>query len=510
MKKKYIGALDQGTTSTRFLLFNRKGEAVSSHQLEHEQIYPQPGWVEHDPMAIWERAKQVIRGAFEKKGIPPSELEAMGITNQRETSVVWDRDTGKPYYNAIVWQDTRTRDICDGLSAEGGIDRFRKTTGLPISTYFSAPKLAWLFGNIPGLREASENGRACFGTIDTWLIWWLTGGPNGGRHVTDVTNASRTLLFNLESLGWDQDLLAVFDVPRPILPEVRPSIEPATFGTTTVEGFFPGPVPITGILGDQQAALFGQACFEPGESKNTYGTGCFMLTNTGERPVVSRHGLITTVAYKAGKQPARYALEGSVAIAGSLVQWFRDNLGLIGSSGEINDLASQVPDNGGIYFVPAFSGLFAPYWKADARGVIAGMTHSTNKGHLARAVLEATAFQTREIFDAMKLDSGRQIPSLKVDGGMVASELLMQFQADILGIPIIAPSTSETTALGACYAAGLGTGFWSGIEELKKNWTFRKKWEGEMSEEKKERIFRFWKKAVGRTFDWLEPGKEIS
>jgi glycerol kinase len=503
MKKKYVGAIDQGTTSTRFVLFNRKGNIITSHQLEHRQIYPEPGWVEHDPVRIWENTQEVIDGALQKADINPKEIDSIGITNQRETTVVWNPKTGKPYYNAIVWQDTRTKEICERLADEGGIDRFRSQTGLPISTYFSATKLFWLFQNIDGLRQAADRGDVCFGNIDTWLIWWLTGGPEGGKFVTDVTNASRTLLLNLQTLSWDEELLKIFDIPSQVLPQIHPSVEPEAYGSTTTRGPFETVIPLTGDLGDQQAALFGQTCYETGEAKNTYGTGCFMLTNTAERAIPSHYGLITTVAYKIGETPAVYALEGSVAIAGALVQWFRDNLGLIKESPEIEQLASQVPDNGGIYCVPAFSGLFAPYWKSNARGVIAGITHATGRGHLARAVLESTAFQTRDIFEAMQKDTGSPIRSLKVDGGMVANDLLMQFQADILGIPVIVSSIAETTSLGACYAAGLATNFWSSTEELKENWAFKKRYESQMSEKKRGELCSFWKKAVSRSMEWL-------
>ncbi len=504
MSKRYVGAIDQGTTSTRFLVFDKPGRIVSSHQLEHAQIHPQPGWVEHDPEAIWDNTRRVIEGALQKAGVQAEELAAIGVTNQRETTLIWNRKTGKPYYNAIVWQDTRTKDLCGELTEEGGPDRFRPKTGLPVSTYFSATKLSWLLQNIPETRADAEKGDALFGTMDTWLLWWLTGGPDGGKHVTDVTNASRTLLFNLEELSWDDELLAVFGIPPQVLPRILPSIAPGTFGETKLHGLSREPIPLTGILGDQQAALFGQACFAPGETKNTYGTGCFMLTNTGAQIVPSEYGLITTVAYQIGESRPAYALEGSVAIAGALVQWLRDNLGLIEQAQDIEALARGVPDNGGLYYVPAFSGLFAPYWKVNARGVMAGLTHSTNKGHLARAVLEATAFQTREIFEAMQKDTKTAIPSLKVDGGMVANELLMQFQADMLGIPVILPGVSETTALGACYAAGLATGFWADTDELRENWRQEREWTCRMPLEEREALYASWLKAVSRSFDWLD------
>jgi glycerol kinase len=504
MKRRYIGALDQGTTSTRFLLFSADSEVVASHQIEHRQIFPQTGWVEHDPETIWKNCCLAIDAVLQKAGIDAGQISAVGITNQRETTVVWDRKTGKPFANAVVWQDTRTKDLCQRWIEEGGIDRFREATGLPVSTYFSASKLVWLLNNVPEFRRAAERGEACFGTIDTWLTWWLSGGPGGGRHVTDPTNASRTLLYNLRGLRWDPELLRFFGIPEQILPQVRPSVNPDTFCLTDGDGPFQGKVPVTGILGDQQAALFGQAGYGEGDTKNTYGTGCFALTNTGGSAVLSRYGLISTVAYQIGKAAPAYALEGSVAIAGALVQWMRDNLGLIERSSDIEKLAAGVPDNGGVYFVPAFSGLFAPYWDSSARGVVAGMTHSTNSGHLARAVLEATAFQTREIFDAMKRDSGLSIPSLKVDGGMVENELLMQFQADILGIPVMRPRITETTALGACYAAGLGSGVWSSTEELAKSWGCEKQWERKISAAQAEEMLRCWKTAVERSKGWLQ------
>ncbi|GAB4467410.1 MAG: glycerol kinase GlpK [Anaerolineae bacterium] len=501
---KYAAAVDQGTTSTRFMIFNHSGEVVGIHQLEHEQIYPQAGWVEHDPLEIWERTKEVIKGAMEKAGIKPEELVAIGVTNQRETTVVWDKKTGKPYYNAIVWQDTRTDKICNELAQDGGQDRFRDQVGLPLATYFSGPKIKWLLDNVEGLRAAAERGDALFGNIDTWVIWNLTGGPNGGAHVTDVTNASRTMLMNLKTLDWDDEILAIMGIPRQMLPQIRPSSDPDIYGMTPADGPVGGAVPVCGDLGDQQAALYGQTCFSPGEAKNTYGTGCFMLLNTGTSPVPSKSGLLTTLAYKIGKQPAVYALEGSIAITGALVQWLRDNLNLIAKSSEIEELASKVEDNGGIYFVPAFSGLFAPYWKSDARGVIVGMTRYVNKAHIARAALEATAFQTREVLDAMNKDSGVALTALKVDGGMVYNELLMQFQSDILGVPVVRPKVAETTALGAAYAAGLAVGFWSTEEELRKNWGVDKEWHPKMDPETREKLYAGWKKAVTRTFDWVD------
>jgi glycerol kinase len=501
---KYAAAVDQGTTSTRFMIFNHSGEVVAVHQLEHEQIYPQAGWVEHDPMEIWARTQDVIKGAMEKAGVSASDLVAIGVTNQRETTVVWNKKTGKPYYNAIVWQDTRTDKICNKLAEDGGQDRFRPKVGLPLATYFSGPKIAWMLENVSGLRAAAEKGDALFGNIDTWVIWNLTGGPDGGAHVTDVSNASRTMLMNLETLDWDPEILKIMGIPRQMLPEVRPSSDPKLYGKTPASGPVGGAVPVCGDLGDQQAALYGQTCFSPGEAKNTYGTGCFMLLNTGNKAVPSKRGLLTTLAYKIGDQKAVYALEGSIAITGALVQWLRDNIGLIEASKDIEPLAKTVEDNGGIYFVPAFSGLFAPYWKSDARGVIVGMTRYVNKGHIARAALEATAYQTREVLDAMNADSGVDLTALKVDGGMVYNELLMQFQSDILGVPVVRPKVAETTALGAAYAAGLAVGFWSTEEEMRKNWGVDKEWKPKMDAKQREALYKGWLKAVERTFNWVE------
>ncbi|RME09320.1 MAG: glycerol kinase, partial [Ardenticatenia bacterium] len=426
---KYVGAIDQGTTSTRFMVFDHSGLEVAKHQLEHEQIYPQAGWVEHDPLEIWARTQDVIKGAMQKAGLDASQLVAIGVTNQRETTVVWNKQTGKPYYNAIVWQDTRTDRICNQLERDGLADLFRRKTGLPIATYFSGPKIKWILDNVEGVREAAERGDALFGNIDTWIIWNLTGGPNGGKHITDVTNASRTMLMNLETLDWDDELLRILGIPRQMLPEIRPSSDPSIYGMTAANGPFGAEIPVCGDLGDQQAATVGQTCFDVGEAKNTYGTGCFMLLNTGTEIVPSKSGLLTTVCYKFGDEPAVYALEGSIAITGALVQWLRDNLDFFDFSHHIEDYARTVEDNGGVYFVPAFSGLFAPYWRSDARGVIVGLTRYANKGHICRAALEATAYQTREVLDAMKADSGVDLAALKVDGGMVYNELLMQFQA---------------------------------------------------------------------------------
>ncbi len=504
MAKKYVAAVDQGTTSTRFMIFTHEGEVVGIHQLEHEQIYPQPGWVEHNPMEIWERTQDVIKGALEKAGIKGEDLAAIGVTNQRETTIIWNPKTGEPYYNAVVWQDTRTKDICEELAKEGGQDRFRPKVGLPISTYFSGPKIKWLLDNVPGLREAAEKGEAIFGNIDTWEIWWLTGGPKGGVHVTDVSNASRTMLMNLETLDWDQEILDILGIPRQMLPEIRPSSDPNIYGYTTKDGPLGAEVPVCGDLGDQQAALVGQTCFNVGEAKNTYGTGCFMLLNTGTTPVPSKSGLLTTLGYKFGDEPAVYCLEGSIAITGALVQWLRDNLKFFDFSKHIEDYARQVPDSGGIYFVPAFSGLFAPYWRMDARGVIVGLTRYINKNHICRAALEATAYQTRDVLDAMKKDSGVELQALKVDGGMVYNELLMQFQADILGVPVVRPKVAETTSLGAAYAAGLAVGFWKSLDELRENWIVDKTWEPKMDAETRERLYKGWLKAVERTFGWVE------
>jgi len=500
----YVGALDQGTTSTRFIIFDQSGRIISVDQKEHEQIFPQPGWVEHNPLEIWQNTQDVIRGALAKGGVSGSELAAIGITNQRETTVIWDRNTGRPFTNAIVWQCTRTHEICRELSKEGGQDRFRAKTGLPIATYFSGPKIKWILDHVPQAREAALKGDALFGTMETWVIWWLTGGPDGGAHVTDVTNASRTMLMDLNALQWDNAILETMAIPREILPPIVPSSDQNPWGVTPQDGPLGAHIPVCGALGDQQAALVGQTCFETGEAKNTYGTGCFLLLNTGTKPIASTHGLITTLAYQISGQPAVYCLEGSIAIAGALVQWMRDNLGLISEAREIEDLACGVKDNGGVYFVPAFSGLFAPYWRADARGAIVGLTRYVNKGHLARAVLEANAYQTRDIVEAMDKDSGMKLSKLKVDGGMVYNNLLMQFQADTLNVPVIRPKVTETTALGAAYAAGLGVGFWSDLDELRKNWAEDHTWRPTMTPEIRENGYRDWKKAVERTFNWVD------
>ena len=490
-----IAAIDQGTTSTRCILFDRTGRPLAADQREHRQIYPRPGWVEHDPREILATTQSVIAGALARAGLAAGDIAAAGVTNQRKTIVVWDRATGAPIHNAIVWQDTRTAGLCERLAGDVGQDRFRAKTGLPLATYFSGPKLQWLLANVDGARERAERGELLFGTIDTWLIWNLT----GGVHVTDPSNASRTLLMNLATLDWDEDLLGAMDVPRAMLPDIRSSSE--VYGTAT--GLLAG-VPVAGDLGDQQAALFGQTGFDVGDAKNTYGTGCFMLLNTGHDAVPSRHGLITTVAYRLGEGRPVYALEGSIAVAGALVQWLRDNLGLIRSADEVEGLAATVDDNGGIYIVPAFSGLFAPYWRSDARGAIVGLTRYANQGHFARAALEATAYQTREILDAMREETGRALNGLKVDGGMVGNETLMQFQADLLGVPVVRPTVAETTALGAAYAAGLAVGFWRDTDELRALWGQDKVWTPSMAGTERERLYAGWKKAVTRTFDWVD------
>jgi glycerol kinase len=497
---EYAAALDQGTTSSRCMIFDHGGQVAAVEQLEHEQIYPQAGWVEHDANEIWQRCRQVMDAALEKVGGNAGDIAAIGVTNQRETTVVWDRNTGEPVFHAIVWQDTRTDKICEELSQDGGQDRFRLKNGLPIATYFSGPKVRWILENVDGTRERAEAGDLIFGNIDTWCIWNLTGGTDGGLHITDPSNASRTMLMNLETLDWDDELLDTIGVPRAMLPEIRPSS--ATYGEVK-EGAFAG-VQVAGDLGDQQAATFGQTCFSVGEAKNTYGTGNFLLLNTGNEAVQSKNGLITTVGYQIGDDAAVYCLEGSIAITGALVQWLRDNLKMIRSSSEVEDLAKTVEDNGGTYIVPAFSGLFAPYWKANARGVVAGLTRFVNNGHIARAALESTAFQSREVADAMNADSGVDLESLKVDGGMVVNETLMQFQADILGVPVIRPKVAETTSLGAAYAAGLATGFWAEVEDLRENWVEDKRWEPQMDAAARDEAYRYWKKAVERTFDWLD------
>jgi len=500
----YIASIDQGTTSTRCMLFDHNGFVLTKNQLEHQQIYPRPGWVEHNPMEIWDTTQQVIQAAITQKAINPKKISAIGVTNQRETTVVWDKNTGLPVYNAIVWQDTRTKEICDHLASEGGLDRFREKVGLPLATYFSGPKIKWILDNVEGVRKAAESGDAIFGNIDSWEIWWLTGGPQGGAHVTDVTNASRTLLMNLNTLDWDPEILSILEIPHQMLPRIVPSSDSEIWGYTLKSGPFQEHIPVCGDLGDQQAALVGQTCFSPGEAKNTYGTGCFMLLNTGHELIQSESGLLSTLGYKFSNQPAVYALEGSIAITGALVQWLRDNLNIINSSAEVEDLALSVQDNGGIYFVPAFSGLFAPYWRSDARGVIVGITRYINKGHIARAALEASAYQTREVLEAMEKDSKVKLKSLRVDGGMVYNDLLMQFQSDILGVPVIRPKISETTALGAAYAAGMAVRFWTDFDNLRENWQSERIWEPNMDRSNQELLYRGWLKAVERTFNWID------
>lgn len=494
---KYIAAIDQGTTSSRCMIFDHDGDVVGVAQKEHEQIFPEPGWVEHDPEEIWTNTREMVGSVLAKTDLTAKDIAAVGITNQRETTVVWDRETGKPVYNAIVWQDTRTDSLCDELGGGEGRGRFRETTGLPLSTYFSGPKVRWILDNVDGARERAEAGELAFGTIDSWIIWNLT----GGLHITDVTNASRTLLMDLETLDWDHDICAAMGIPVSMLPEIRSSSE--VYGDLALPGISAG-IPIAGILGDQQAATFGQACLSEGEAKNTYGTGNFLLLNTGTEKVHSEHGLLTTVCYKLGDKPAVYALEGSVAVTGSLVQWLRDNLGIIQSAKDIEPLAQTVEDNGGAYFVPAFSGLFAPRWRPDARGVIAGLTRYVNKGHLARAALEATAYQTREVIEAMRADSGVELTTLKVDGGMVVNETLMQFQSDILDVPVTRPVVNETTALGAAYAAGLAVGFWGSEDDIRTNWAADKTWEPRMGDAERERLYAGWNKAVERTYGWTD------
>ncbi len=502
---KYVAAVDQGTTSTRCMVFDHAGRVVSLSQKEHRQIYPQPGWVEHDALVIWANTRQVLDRALAQAAVDAGSVVALGVTNQRETTLVWDKSSGKPYYNAIVWQDTRTDKICQQLAQEGGQDRFRAKVGLPLDSYFSGPKIRWILDNVDGVRAAAERGEAIFGNMDTWTIWNLTGGVDGGAHITDVSNASRTMLMDLQRLEWDQEILSIMGIPRQMLPQIRPSSDPALYGTTLLGGSSGGGyVPVCGDLGDQQAATVGQTCFSPGEAKNTYGTGCFMILNTGTEIVQSQNGLLTTVCYKMGEREAVYALEGSVAITGALVQWLRDNLGFFDFSHHIEDYAAAVPDSGGIYIVPAFSGLFAPYWRADARGVIVGLTRYINKHHIARAALEATAYQTRELLEAMYKDSGVQLTGLKVDGGMVYNELLMQFQSDILGVPVIRPQVAETTSLGAAYAAGLAVGFWDDLEETRANWQIDKEWQPRMPAETREKLYQGWLKAVERTFGWVD------
>ncbi|WP_434612216.1 glycerol kinase GlpK [Arthrobacter sp. A5] len=498
---QYVIAIDQGTTSSRAIVFDHDGNIVSSGQKEHEQIFPKAGWVEHNPVEIWDNTREVIGTALSKANLTRHDIAAVGITNQRETAVVWDKTTGTPVYNAIVWQDTRTQPIVDELAADGGVERFKQKAGLPLATYFSGTKIKWILDNVDGAREKAESGDLIFGNTDSWVTWNLTGGTDGGVHITDVTNASRTMFMDLETLSWDDGILAAFGVPRSMMPEIKSSSE--VYGTVHTSQLL-REVPVAGILGDQQAATFGQAAFEKGGAKNTYGTGNFLIVNTGEEIVHSKNGLLTTVCYRLGDAKPVYALEGSIAVTGSLIQWLRDNLGLISSAPEVEKLARTVEDNGGVYIVPAFSGLFAPYWKGDARGVMVGLTRFANKGHIARAALEATAFQTREVLDAANADAGVDMEDLRVDGGMVANDALMQFQADILGIPVIRPKVTETTALGAAYAAGLAVGFWKDTEELAKNWSEDKRWEPNMDAGERDRQLRLWKKAVTKSMDWVD------
>jgi glycerol kinase len=497
-----VAAIDQGTTSTRCMLFDHDAQVIALEQVEHRQSLPRAGWVEHDAAEIWSNTRRVLAAAVARAELGSGDVAAVGITNQRETAVVWDRATGEPIAPAIVWQDTRTQAICDDLGAlGGGAERYRSRVGLPIATYFAGPKVRWLLDNVDGARARAEAGELAFGTIDSWLVWNLSGGANAGVHVTDVTNASRTMLMDLDTLAWAPDIAADMGIPLALLPEIRSSSE--VYAHVRERGPLAG-VPIAGILGDQQAATFGQACLQPGAAKNTYGTGNFLLLNTGTERVLSEHGLLTTVCYQLGTEPPVYALEGSIAVTGSLVQWLRDNLGLITDAAQVETLARTVDDNGGAYFVPAFSGLFAPYWRQDARGALVGLTRFVNRGHIARAALEATAFQTREVVDAMNADSGVALTELKVDGGMVGNELLMQFQADILEVPVVRPVIAETTALGAAYAAGLAVGFWSSTEEIRANWTADKRWEPAMDCARRESLYTDWKKAVTKTFDWVE------
>jgi glycerol kinase len=502
----FVGAVDQGTTSTRFMIFDHGGNEVGRHQLEHEQILPQAGWVEHNPLEIWERTGAVVRTAMNARGLSASDLAALGITNQRETTVVWNRKTGRPYYNAIVWQDTRTDRIASALEREGKGEVIRRKAGLPPATYFSGGKIQWILENVDGVRAAAEAGDAVFGNTDSWLLWNLTGGTEGGVHVTDATNASRTMLMNLETLDWDDELLGFFNIPRAMLPQIRPSSDPDRYGTTLTGGPLAGEVALTGDLGDQQAATVGQVCFAPGEAKNTYGTGNFMLLNTGTELVRSKNGLLTTVCYKFGDDAPVFALEGSIAVTGSAVQWLRDQLGIISGAAQSEALARQVEDNGGVYFVPAFSGLFAPYWRSDARGAIVGLSRYNTNAHVARATLEAICYQSRDVSDAMEADSGVHLEVLKVDGGVTANSLCMQIQADILGVPVSRPVVAETTALGAAYAAGLAVGFWANTDELRANWNESERWQPTWSEEQRAEGYAKWKKAVQRTLDWVDVG----
>ena len=501
MADKYVLAIDQGTTSSRAIVFDHSGQIVATGQKEHEQIFPRAGWVEHNPVEVWNNVRAVVAEALSSASVNHQEIAAVGITNQRETTVVWDKKTGEPVYNAIVWQDTRTAKIVEDLGGDEGQDKYKARVGLPLATYFCGPKVKWILDNVDGARERAEAGDLVMGTMDTWVLWNMTGGVDGGVHVTDVTNASRTMLMDLKTLSWDADIAADMTIPMSMLPEIKSSAE--VYGVGRAAGLLPD-VPIAGILGDQQAATFGQACFRAGMAKNTYGTGNFLLLNTGEAIVPSTNGLLTTVCYKIGDKPAIYALEGSIAVTGSLVQWLRDNMKMFNSAPEVEELAATVEDNGGAYFVPAFSGLFAPYWKSDARGALVGLTRYVNRGHIARAVLEATAYQTREVLEAMEADSGVKLAELKVDGGMTMNETLMQFQADQLGVDVVRPVVAETTALGAAYAAGIAVGYWEGEQDVIDNWAEAKRWTPNVDEADRDRLFRNWKKAVTRTFDWVD------
>src|SRR5215218_10333390 len=501
---EFIAAIDQGTTSTRCMIFDHDGTEVGRHQLEHEQILPKAGWVEHNPVEIWERTASVIASALNRTDLSAGDLAGLGITNQRETALVWNRRTGRPYYNAIVWQDTRTDRIASALDRDGRGDVIRQKAGLPPATYFSAGKVQWILENVDGVREAAEAGDAVFGNTDTWLLWNLTGGVDGGVHITDVTNASRTMLMNLETLDWDDELISFFNIPRSMLPEIRPSSDPNKYGETLANGPLGGAVPLTGDLGDQQAATVGQVCFNPGEAKNTYGTGNFMLLNTGTELVRSKAGLLSTMCYKFGDEAPVYALEGSIAVTGSAVQWLRDQLGIIAGAAQSESLARQVKDNGGVYFVPAFSGLFAPYWRSDARGAIVGLSRFNTNAHVARATLEAICYQSRDVVDAMEADSGVHLEVLKVDGGITANDLCMQIQADVLGVDVVKPEVAETTALGAAYAAGLAVGFWENPDDLRSNWQEGKRWTPNWSDDQREAGYAGWRKAVERTLDWVD------
>jgi glycerol kinase len=500
----FVAAIDQGTTSTRAMIFDHAGAEVGRHQLEHEQIMPQPGWVEHNPVEIWERTASVLTSVLNNTNLQPEDIAALGITNQRETTLVWNRKTGRPYYNAIVWQDTRTDRIATALDRDGRGDVIRRKAGLPPATYFSGGKIQWILENVAGVREAAESGDAIFGTSDSWVVWNLTGGTRGGVHVTDVTNASRTMLMNLETLDWDDELLSFFGIPRQMLPEIRPSSSPEPYGVTLSAGPMGGEVPVTGILGDQQAAMVGQVCLKAGEAKNTYGTGNFLLLNTGEKIVRSTNGLLTTVCYQFGDAKPVYALEGSIAVTGSAVQWLRDQLGIISGAAQSESLAKQVEDNGGVYFVPAFSGLFAPYWRSDARGAIVGLSRFNTNAHVARATLEAICYQSRDVVDAMEADSGVHLEVLKVDGGITANSLCMQIQADVIGVDVVKPVVAETTALGAAYAAGLAVGFWANPDDLRANWQEGQRWSPHWSEEQRSSGYAGWQKAVQRTLDWVD------